>query len=350
MNTSLRKLPEYAQLDLFYADFSDVAIRALQDVMERPFFSLDTKPRFKPLRYTSKTAEIVISGGEPYGVATIFDHDILMWIVGQIVEARDKGEPTSPQLYFTPYDCLRGIYRPTDGRRYKLLADALDRLANTYVKTDIRKDDQIPLSRVERHRLRAGFHWLESFAIQSVERNGKDVPKGITAVIPNWLYRGALNHGRILTIDERYFLMRSGLDRMLYLIARKHVGRQDEQRFTMRQLYKKTGSEIPFKDFAIRIRKRVSRDEKEKVLPEYAMTKYHGQHDDEVVVFWNRSRLDSEDPRYESPRLDKRIQRLRIGLLPDDADEARQKLYARRGIDLSKNAEKVIEEHGVDNS
>ena len=38
--SSLRKLPNYTQLDLFYADFSDIAIRALQDVMERPFFFL----------------------------------------------------------------------------------------------------------------------------------------------------------------------------------------------------------------------------------------------------------------------------------------------------------------------
>ena len=68
-----------------------------------------------------------------------------------------------------------------------------------------------------------------------------------------------------------------------------------------------------------------------------------------MVVFWNRSKLDFKDPRYESPRLDKRIQRLRIGLLPFDTDEDRQKLYARRGIDLKKSAEKVIAEHDVDN-
>ena len=137
---------------------------------------------------------------------------------------------------------------------------------------------------------------------------------------------------------------------MLYLIARKHVGRQDHWRFTMKELYEKTGSEMPFRNFALKIRERVERDQKEKVLPEYCMEKYHGQHDDEVVVFWKRSKLDFKDPRYEAPHLDKRTQRLRIGLLPDDADEAREKLYARRGIDLKKNAEKVIAEHDVGNS
>ncbi len=94
MNTSLRKLPNYMQLDLFYADFSDIAIRALQDVMERPFFALDTKPRFEPIMYKTKGAEVTISGGKPHGIATIFDHDILMWIISQIVEEIDKGEPT----------------------------------------------------------------------------------------------------------------------------------------------------------------------------------------------------------------------------------------------------------------
>ncbi len=349
MNNSLRKLPEYTQLDLFYAEFSDIAIRALQDVMERPFFSLDTKPRFEPIVYKTRSAEITISGGKPYGIATIFDHDILMWLISQVVEALDTGKKPSPQIEFKPYECLRGVYRRTNGHYYQLLAQAIHRLANTYVTTNIREKDQIPLKRSERRRLEAGFHWLDAVGIHYKERKGKEIMDGITVVLPNWLYRGAIKHSNILTIDERYFLMRSGLDRMLYLIARKHVGRQDHWRFTMKELYEKTGSETPFKDFASRVRKRVARDQKEKVLPEYCMEKYHGQHDDEVVVFWNRSKLDFKDLRYESPRLDKRIQRLRIGLLPFDTDEDRQKLYARRGIDLKKSAEKVIAEHDVDN-
>ena len=77
---------------------------------------------------------------------------------------------------------------------------------------------------------------------------------------------------------------------------------------------------------------------------------YRGQHDDEVVIFSNRCKLAFDDPRYESPRLDKRTQRLRIGLLPDEADEARKKLYARRGIDLQENAVNFLAEHDVDNS
>ena len=349
MNTSSRKLPNYTQLDLFYTQFSDIAIRALQDVMERPFFALDHRPRFEPLVYKTKSAEVTISGGKPYGIATIFDHDVLMWFISHIVEARDNGKPTSPQIDFTPYECLQGIYRRRGGREYQLLGKSIERLAATLVTTNIRKEDQTSLSKAERQRLKTGFHWLESYGIHYTERKGKEKIDGITVVLPNWLYRGALKHGNILTIDERYFLMRSGLDRMLYLIARKHVGRQDHWRFTMRELYEKTGSEMPFKSFALKMREKIARDQKEKVLPEYCMEKYHGQHDDEVVVLKNRGKLEFKDPRYESPRLDKRTQRLRIGLLPDDADEARQKLYARRGINLKKSAEKVMAEHGVDN-
>ena len=347
MTSNLRKLPNYTQLDLFHADFNDIAMRALQEVMERPFFALtNNKPRFEPIVYKTRSAEVTISGGKPHGIATIFDHDILMWIISQIVEARDDGQPTSPQMDFTPYKCLQGIYRRTGGHEYQLLTKALHRLANTYVTTSIRKEDQIPLKRSERRRLEEGFHWIEGIGIQYVERNGKEAPEGMTVVIPNWLYRGALKHGNILTIDERYFLMRSGLERVLYMIARKHVGRQDQWQFTIRELYEKTGSEMPYRDFAKKIRKIVARDP----LPEYSMTIYRGQHDDEIVIFSNRRKLALEDPRHESPRLDKRIQRLRVGLIPDDADEARQKLYARRGIDLKKNAEKVIAEHDVDNS
>jgi len=347
MNANLRKLPNYTQLDLFASEFDDIALRALQDVMERPFFALtNNKPRFEPIIYQTGNAEVIISGGKPSGIATIFDHDILMWLISQVVEARDKGESTSPQMHFTPYDCLRGVYRRTNGHYYQLLGQAIERLHNTSIKTNIRRKDQISLSRQEQGRLKAGFHWLESYGMQTVEKNGKDIPQGITVVLPNWLYRGALKHGNVLTIDERYFLIRSGLERVLYMIARKHAGRQQYWSFTMRELHAKTGSESRFSDFAADIRDRVARDP----LPEYAMTIHRGQHDDEVVSFWKRSKLDFKDPRYESPRLDKRTERLRIGLLPLEADEERQKLYARRGIDLKKNAEKIIAEQAVDKS
>jgi len=344
MNKGLRKLPDYHQLDLFLAEYTDIATRALQDLMWRPFFSLSKKPRFKAIRYSTDSADIIVSGGEPLGMANIWDADILMWIISQIVEARDRGEETSPQMYFTPYDCLRGVYRQTGGQEYRLLGNAVQRLHNTVIHTNIRKNDQVPLTRLERRRLERGFHWLEGYEIQSIERGGKDIPQGITIVLPNWLYRGVLSDKNILTIDERYFLITSGLKRVLYMIARKHVGDQDLWSFTMRQLYEKTGSESRFSDFASMIRRIV----KENDLPEYCMELHKGRHDDEVVTFIKRSRLDFKDPRYEDARLDRRAQRIRMGLMEHDADKDLEKLYARRGKNIRKNAEEFSAKDGCE--
>jgi len=303
MNASLRKLPDYTQLDLFQADYNDIAIRSLREVMERPFFALtNNRPRFKSIRYQTKDAEVIISGGEPYGIATIFDHDILMWLISRIVEAKDSGKPTSPQTFFYPSQCLQGIYRRTGGTEYQSLSKSIQRLANTHISTTIRKEDQIPLSKKEKHRLKVGFHWLESYGIQTVEQKGKETVKGITAVIPNWLYKGALKHGNVLTIDERYFAMTSGLERVLYMIARKHCGNQrDGFHISMKRLYEKTGSDSPFKDFASRVRKIIIRDP----LPEYTMSIYKGQYGDEIVLFYKRSYLDFADYRYEGERMSK---------------------------------------------
>jgi len=306
MNSNLRKLPDFTQLDLFAADFTDIATRMLQDVMWRPFFALSNKPRFEPIVYSSENVEIMIVGSKPFGIATVFDADILMWLISQVVEAKDKGEVPSPQVDFKPYDCLRGIRRDTGGRQYKLLMNALRRLHSTTVVTSIRKRDQTSLSKADTHILEAGFHWVEAYGVHRKEHNGKETIDGITAVLPNWIYRAVTNQKNVLTFDEDYLLLKSGLDRAFYMIARKHVGRQKYYSLTMEQLHEKTGSEMIFSHFCREARKRLQLNG----LPEYFMmlspkgcstlslgnnTKLQPHHTDpEVITFWNQKHLSRE--------------------------------------------------------
>jgi len=301
---NLRKLPDYTQLDLFSAEFGDIATRMVQDVMWRPFFALGKKPRFKPIKYKNDEVEIKIFGTTEYGIATIFDEDILMWLVSQIVEKRDKGEPISPKISFTPYECLQGMRRNTGGRQYELLKDGLKRLHTTSIETTIRRRDQVSLADGETRVLETGFHWLEAYGFNLVEHKGKEVVKGITVVLPNWLYQAAMKQNQVLTYHEDYLLMTSGYDRALYKIARKHTGRQKHYSLSMQQLYEKTGSDDRFSNFAGRIRERVEING----LPDYYMMlspKYYkvmceGHSielpkylwEQEAVTFWNREKLD----------------------------------------------------------
>jgi len=304
--SNLRKLPDFAQLDLFPVQFTDIAPRMVQDVMWRPFFALGKKPRFKSIVYKTEHAEIKISGNAEYGMATIFDEDILMWLVSQVVEAKDRGEPTSPQISFEPYKCLQGIRRETGGRQYKLLKDGLKRLHSTTIETTIRRHDQTSLADGKKRKLEAGFHWIEAYGFNITEHRGKEVVKGITVVLPNWLYQASIRQKGVLTINEDYLLLTSGFDRVLYKIARKHTGKQKFYSLSMQQLHEKTGSEQRFSDFTIKIRQAVEQNG----LPEYYMmlspkgcktlalnnriglAEVHWNQ--EVVTFWNQEYLIQE--------------------------------------------------------
>ena len=113
-----------AQIDVFTPLFSDIASRDAHETMEMPFFSLSKNPRFKAIRYQNdaRGIEIIVTGGEPVGIATIWDKDILIWAVSQIREALDRGETPNPTIYFHPYQLLKAVRRGVDGGKdYKRL-------------------------------------------------------------------------------------------------------------------------------------------------------------------------------------------------------------------------------------
>ena len=80
-----------SQLDLFVAVFADIPIRDQRDMMERPFFSLAKNPRVKPIEYKVGETWVEVSSNPQFGMATIWDADILIWAATQLTEARDRG-------------------------------------------------------------------------------------------------------------------------------------------------------------------------------------------------------------------------------------------------------------------
>jgi len=130
---------ERATLDPFIALPDDgVSPRDQRDLMERPFFSLAKSKRTKPILYKAGDTEVEVYAVPEFGMATIWDADVLTWAATQIVEAADKGLRTSRFVRFTPYQLLVATGRGTGFRQYKLLKRALQRLRSTAVKTTIR--------------------------------------------------------------------------------------------------------------------------------------------------------------------------------------------------------------------
>src|SRR4051794_20396846 len=276
------------QPDLFAANFADIPIRDQRDTMERPFFSLAKKPRFAPIEYHVGEVWVEVSANPKFGIATIWDADILIWASTQITEAMDRGLPPSRVLRFHPHNLLKSIRRPTGGEHYTRLRAALERLTHTAVRTNIRAEGK---------KKSASFHWLESWNEVTDEQTGETL--GITLTLPDWLFDGIIMKGGILTIHEDYFLLTGGIERWLYRVARKHAGHQENGwPFTMRQLYDKSGSAARFSDFAVDVRKIVEADS----LPEYALKLHRNSEGEDVVSMIRRSLLSTVDPRFELPR------------------------------------------------
>jgi plasmid replication initiation protein len=242
------------QLDLFLPYLADVPLRDQREMMERPFFSLAKSKRLKPIDYRSPDGKlwVHVSANPDYGIATIWDADILIYCVSMLADMQRRGRNEIPRkLHLMPYDLLRAIGRPVTGRAYELLGQSLDRLVSTTVKTNIRAEN----------RREATFSWLDGWSQLVDERTERS--RGMTIELSNWLYEGVLMTGGVLSIDRSYFDITGGRERWLYKVARKHAGGAGEAGFSISlpTLFEKSGAEGQYRRFKFEMAKLVERNE-----------------------------------------------------------------------------------------
>ncbi|MDF8335701.1 replication initiator protein A [Novosphingobium cyanobacteriorum] len=248
------------EFDLFIPLMGDLPLKDQRETMERPFFSLQKRKRVKPIEYSSPDGEtwVKIEAIPAYGMATIWDADILIWAASTLNRMREQGVNDLPRtLRTTSYDLLRAIKRDTSGRAYQELQAALQRLQTTSISTSIR---------APKRRTKAGFNWLDKWTLE-VDPD-TDQPRGMTVTLSDWVYEGIVGERSLLTMHQDYFLLTGGLERALYRIARKHAGNQ-KGGWTCRVevLRDKTGSDSKPKEFNRMLRKVVEADQ----LPDYTM-------------------------------------------------------------------------------
>ena len=248
------------EFDLFIPLMGDLPLKDQRETMERPFFSLQKRKRVKPIEYSSPDGEtwVKIEAIPAYGMATIWDADILIWAASTLNRMREQGVNDLPRtLKTTSYDLLRAIKRDTSGRAYQELQAALQRLQTTSISTSIR---------APRRRTKAGFNWLDKWTLEVDPET--DQPRGMTITLSDWVYEGIMAERSLLTMHQDYFLLTGGLERALYRIARKHAGNQ-KGGWTCRAevLRDKTGSDSKPKEFNRMLRKAVEADQ----LPDYTM-------------------------------------------------------------------------------
>ena len=189
------------QIEMFLPYLADLPLRDQREMMERPFFSLAKAKRVKPIDYRSPDGKlwVHVSANPDYGMATIWDADILIYCASMLADMARRGVNDVPRtLHLMPYDLLRAIGRQPTGRAYELLGQSLDRLVSTTVKTNIRADAGMPAG--GRGRREATFSWLDGWTQLVDEKTERS--RGMTIELSNWFYEGVMMTGGVLSIDR----------------------------------------------------------------------------------------------------------------------------------------------------
>ena len=251
--------PMPAMCDFFVCDFFGAIPKHDLASLEHPIFSLSTRPDRRVLRYQHNDTRITVTPSVR-GRATVFDADILIFCISQLMAALNAGKPVARQLTLTAHDLLLAVGRETSGDAYRRLKEAFERLAGTRITTNIVTGD---------NEVTTGFGLIENWEIVRKTRSGRMVSVRVT--ISDWLYQAVLARS-ILTLNRDYFSLRRPLERRLYALARKHCGKQRLWRVSVETLLKKSGSASPRRVFRAMVRDIIRADS----LPDYELTEVPG--------------------------------------------------------------------------
>lgn len=238
----------HPQKDLFILDIADVVPKDDTASMEHPLFSLATKPDMRHLHYQSGDNFLsIIPSGK--GLPTIFDKDILIFCISQLMHRKNRGEKIGKRVRFSARELLIATNRTTDGDSYKRLGAAFDRLVGTVFKTSITTGNTREVK---------SFNLINEGGCV-MQKEGKWRLDYCEVVLSDWLIR-AIEADEVVTISQDYFRLRRPLERRIYEIGRKHCGNQPQWKIALARLQEKTGSNAPLKKFRLNIREIIKED------------------------------------------------------------------------------------------
>ncbi|GFE52567.1 plasmid replication initiator protein RepA [Roseobacter cerasinus] len=275
-------LPDrHPQHDFFICDVADAVLKDLMPKMEHPFYALSKKPDTSIRRYEhgDNWLEVIPSAK---GQATIYDKDILIYVVSQVIAKLNRGEAVSRKIRFNPRDLLIFVNRGTGGKDYDAFCEALERLMGTVIKTNITTasdGDELPLGDEEDTGM---FHLIESANIR--RKNGLDGRILWAEIeISEWIFNG-IRRKKVLTLHRDYFRLRKPIERRVYEIARKICGQQESWPIGLEKLLARTGARTELKRFRHTIKELVRFDH----LPDYSLS---FSEETDVVTFHNRGSM-----------------------------------------------------------
>lgn len=259
----------YPQHDLFICDVADAVFKDVMQQMEHPFYSLSKKPETKIRRYEHNGNWFEVTPSVK-GQATIYDKDILIYCISQLMAKKKSGEQIKKRVRINSRELLIFTNRGTSGRDYMALVEAIDRLAGTRISTNIRTGDEVQYD---------NFGLIDTGSIR--RKHGRDGRlMWCEVVLSDWVFN-AINAHEVLTLHRDYFRLKKPIERRIYELARKHCGSQDQFSCSLEILHKKSGSCSTLREFRRAVRHLAQHDH----LPDYSV-----RFDDEKdqAVFINR--------------------------------------------------------------
>ena len=242
-------LPDrHPQRDFFILDISDVVPKDDTASMEHPLFSLATKPDMRHLFYKNGDNSLEIAPSS-LGLPTIFDKDVLIFCISQLMYKKNRGEKIGKRVRFSARELMITTNRRTDGDSYKRLDQAFRRLQGTQFITNIqtgnrRETRMFGLVDEGGYVMKAEGAWRLDYC---------------EVVLSDWLMR-AIESDEVVTISNDYFRLRRPLERRIYEIGRKHCGAQKKWHVGLAKLQDKTGSNAPLKKFRLNLRQIIADD------------------------------------------------------------------------------------------
>jgi hypothetical protein len=222
--------------DFFLCDILDAAPKGDLPSMEHPLFSVSTRPDTKVRRYEQGDQYVEVTPSVK-GLATVFDRDILIFCISQLVRALDEGQKVARTVRFRAADLMRSTNRDVSGKGYQGLVAAFERLSGTRITTNVLDDDRSVTD---------GFGLIDRWRIVRERKDGR--MQEIEVELSDWVFE-AINNYEVLTLDRDYFRLRKPIERRLYEIARKHCGAQKSWKIGLAKLKYKIGSNSSEKEF-----------------------------------------------------------------------------------------------------
>lgn len=264
------------QLELFVVmDAAATKFPIKDDVssMEFPVYSL-TKKADKTTRIYNRGGHQIRVIPSSVGSATIYDKDVIVYALSQIVQGKSNGLPVSRRIKIKSHPFLKATKRGTGGMAYQRIIDMCRRLRGTTIETNVRTTEE------ERTK---GFGLIEDYTVTKKTKNG-DGALEFEIVISEWLFRAA-DELKVLTVHAGYFKL-SAIERRIYELARKHASDKAYWKCGLDLFYKKVGS---FQDLKYFRRDLVDCSANDKI-PDYHVVLDEAGREPQVVFFSKDSR------------------------------------------------------------